>query len=110
MMINAFLIRERVFRCQWQRIMEYCLSCTSANQSGPDIVLLSETCDNTDNVHRWRRRKDRAWNAVVQVALQSGSSADLGCKSVLQHLWASSGPTMCSSRKTKMRWLSCCVI
>jgi hypothetical protein len=44
-MINAFLIRERVFRCQWQRIMEYCLSCTSANQSGPDILLLNEMCD-----------------------------------------------------------------
>lgn len=109
-MIDAFLIREGIFRYQWQWIMEYCLSCTSANQSGPDIVLLSAMYDKN---RQRAREKGRAWGAVVQVAPRSGGSADLACKSALQKLWVGSGPTVCSNRKTKnsqVRWSSCGVI
>ena len=38
--IDAFLLRrEGVFRCQWQRGVKYCLSHTSANQSGGSGAL-----------------------------------------------------------------------
>jgi hypothetical protein len=42
-LIDALLLRrEGDSRCQWQRSVKYCLSCTSANQSEPGIVLLNK--------------------------------------------------------------------
>lgn len=50
--LDAFLLRrEAVLRCQWQMLLEYCLSTVSANQSGPLCVLLNKSVTKTDNVH-----------------------------------------------------------
>jgi hypothetical protein len=58
-LVDAFLLRrERVFRSQWQRWLKYCLSCTSANQSAPDGVLLNKTCDNNGQRARVRDREE----------------------------------------------------
>ena len=113
--IDAFLLRrEGVVRSQLQRRVKYCLSCTSANQSEPDIVLLNKTCDKNGQrapVDDWEEVRRRAWDAVVQVAPRSGGSAELACKSALQQLGENSGPTVCSSKHRKsrasVRW-SCC--
>lgn len=77
--IDALLLRrERVVRCQWQRRLKYCLSCTSANQPEPDSVLLNTTCDK--NGQRapgcdGEEEKRRAWDVVVQVAPRPGGRA-----------------------------------
>jgi len=43
MVIYTFLVRsKRVVR---QRRLEHCLSCTSANESEPDGVVLNKVCD-----------------------------------------------------------------
>jgi hypothetical protein len=85
--IDAFMLRrEGVVRCQWQWSVKYCLSCTSANQSEPDIVLLNKTWDKNGQrapVDDRKTEQRRASDAVIQVAPRSGGSADLACKCAL---------------------------
>jgi hypothetical protein len=106
--LNVILLRrEGVVRWQMQRSLEYCLSCKSANQSEPDIVLLDKMCDRNGQrapVDDRETRKRRAWDAVVQVAPRSGGSADLACKCAPHTaVKKNSGPTVCSSKQKKNR-------
>src|ERR1044072_5117963 len=74
--IDAFLLRrEGVVRCQWQRRVKYCLCCTSANQSEPDIVLLNKMWDKNGQrapTSDRDKEKRRAWDAVVREASAIG--------------------------------------
>lgn len=71
LVIYTFLIRrKRVVR---QRRLEHCLSCTSANESKPDDVVLNKVCDkNGQRAPVGDGENMRAWDVVAQVAPQSG--------------------------------------
>jgi hypothetical protein len=79
-MIDAFLVRrEGIFRCQWQRGLQHCLSCTSANQPRPVGVLLNKTCDNNEQRARMRDGELRmvGGDVVAQAAPRSGGRASV---------------------------------
>jgi hypothetical protein len=82
-LINAFLLRVVIVRCQWQRWVEYCSAFELANQA-PVKVLLNRGCDKNEQralVDDEGQEKRCAWDVVVQVLPRSARRV---CKSALQ--------------------------
>jgi hypothetical protein len=105
---NVILLRrEGVVRWQMQRSLEYCLSCMSANQSEPDIVLLDKTCDRNGQRapvdDRETKRSARGTQSYKwlrdRVALQTWRAS----AHHIQQWKKNSGPTVCSSKQKKKR-------
>jgi hypothetical protein len=53
--VDAFLLRGEVLRCQWQRGVQHCLSSSSANQPSLDRVRLDK---------KWDKNGQRALAAI----------------------------------------------